>query len=76
MVLDQEGVKLMFRQRTSTAQLLEDKKRCKEVCDVWKWCRGRWGAFIDDVWGKDHEFWQMWLSQFQEMNKVWMWKSV
>ena len=52
-VQGQEVVRLLFRLRTGSAGLLEDKKRCKmfidEVCNVLEWCRRRCGAFIGDM---------------------------
>ena len=44
-------VRLLFRLRTGSAGLLEDKRRCKMIIDVCEWCSGRCGAFIGVVWG-------------------------
>ena len=46
-------MRLLFRQRTGSAGLLEDKKWCKMIieCAICVSGAGRCGAFVGDVWG-------------------------
>ena len=54
-VRGQEVVRLLFRLSTGSAELLEDKKRCKMIIDeryiMCEWCRRSYGAFNGDMWG-------------------------